>query len=282
MTKKILLKTTINAEDDWHIGRFSLLKSHLEACGHEVTALDRREADGGDVDIALLPNSDFEQLWLFAVDAVDAITDHDAAALRRFRERGGGMLITRDHQDMGASLLKLGDIGEAHHFQANNPEPDVDRRCVDDTDTDYISWPNYHSGANGDFQVIATPVPEHPLVTRPDGAPIRFLPSHPHEGVVSLPENASNYASVIIKSCSLTTGNTFCSAVAFDNVQDELGNTRGRAVAQSTFHHFVDPNLDPTKPLPSFVSEPSGRGIAETPAALIDSLRYIENIARWL
>lgn len=282
MTKKILLKTTIDTEDDWHIGRFSLLKRHLESCGHAVTASDRLDPDGHDVDFAQLPDSDFDQLWLFAVDAEDAITDHDADALRRFRERGGGMLITRDHQDMGASLLKLGDIGAAHHFQDHNPEPDVARHCVDDLETDYISWPNYHTGANGDFQVIETPVPEHPLVLRADGTPIQYLPAHPHEGVVSLPRDATDYASVIITSCSLTTGNAFCSAVAFDAVQDARGNTLGRAVAQSTFHHFVDPNLDPAQPMPSFVSEPSGRGIAESPDALRDSLRYIENIARWL
>ena len=39
---KILLQTTIpTVEDDWHIGRFSLLARHLRDEGHDVTARDR-------------------------------------------------------------------------------------------------------------------------------------------------------------------------------------------------------------------------------------------------
>lgn len=281
-TKTILLKTTIDAEDDWHIGRFSILIRHLESCGHRVFAHDRREVDGADRDLASLKENDVDQVWLFAVDIEDALTPADAAALIAFREQGGGLLITRDHEDMGCSLLQLGDVGEAHHFQTKNPEPDIDRHCVDDTVTDYISWPNYHTGANGDFQTVSTPLRDHPLVLRQNGEPIQYLPAHPHEGVVSLPERAATYAGVVIEGRSRITGNTFGSAVAFDHRVSGSGQRIGRAVAQSTFHHFVDPNLDPSMPSPSFVSEPPGRGITENPTALRDALRYIENIANWL
>ena len=213
--KTILLKTTITAKDDWHIGRFSILKRHLQDCGHHVLAQDRRVAGGNDYDLDSLTENGVDQVWLFAVDIEDALTPDDAAALTAFREQGGGLLITRDHEDMGSSLLQLGDVGEAHHFQTRNPEPNEDRRCVDDTVTDYISWPNYHTGANGDYQTISTPLRDHPLVLRESGEPITYLPSHPHEGVVSRPKRAAGYADVVIEGRSKTTGNVFGSAVAF-------------------------------------------------------------------
>ena len=282
-SKHILLKTTINdVIDDWHIGRFSLLKAHLENCGHRVSAYDRRTNPSNDIDLADLASSDVDQLWLFAVDVVDAITEADAIAIQTFRERGGGLLLTRDHQDLGTSLLKLGLVGHAHHFHACNPEPDPSRHAIDDTVNPDISWPNYHSGANGDYQVVALPNPNHPLVQRADGTPLQFLPTHPHEGVVSVPDAAHGFAKEINRGKSLVTGNEFCCAVAFSEQLSDEGQPLGRTIAQSAFHHFVDPNLDASMPLPSFVSEPSGSGMKDNPQALTDTLRYIENLASWL
>ena len=38
--------------------------------------------------------------------------------------------------------------------------------CADDVETKSISWPNYHSGSNGDFQRITPVGPVHELLTR--------------------------------------------------------------------------------------------------------------------
>jgi hypothetical protein len=74
---KILLQTTIPfAEDDWNIGRFSLLREHLSSLAdangtplYDVVARDREiDANGNDPVIQSLPESDFDELWLFAVD----------------------------------------------------------------------------------------------------------------------------------------------------------------------------------------------------------------------
>lgn len=280
---RILLKTTIpTVEDDWHIGRFTILRDHLTDCGHTVFCQDRRTAGEGDIDLANLLDNQIDQVWLFAVDTVGALSDQDAEAIHAFRAKGGGLLLTRDHEDMGASLLKLGGVGRAHHFNSANCEPDPARRVRDDQATSYISWPNYHSGANGDYQVIETPAIEHPLVSRPDGWPIEFLPAHPHEGVVSVPPDHAGAATEIIRGRSKITGNQFGIAVAFSGEALAGGSPLGRAVAQSTFHHFVDPNLDPDEPLPSFCAEKPGTSMNDNPAALRDSLRYIENLAGWL
>jgi len=87
---------------------------------------------------------------------------------------------------------------------------------------------------------------------------------------------ASGDARVVALGRSVATGNLFNIAVAFER------NGRGRAVVDSSFHHFLDYNLDPRYGCPSFVTEPSRSGMLENPQALADTKAYIENIARWL
>jgi hypothetical protein len=56
----------------------------------------------------------------------------------------------------------------------------------------------------------------------------------------------------------------------------------GRAVAESTFHHFADYNWDLDCGAPSFVSEPPGTQIREDPSRLTAFKDYVRNIADWL
>src|SRR3954471_23289381 len=152
---RILLQTTIPAtEDDWNVGRFSLLREHLESLRDdegralsEVVARDRvTDSDGNDEVLSRLDSTDFGELWLFAVDAGDGLTVADCQGITRFRQRGGGILATRDHQDLGSSLCTLGGVGRAHFFHTQNQDPDESRRAPDNKDAKAPSWPNYHSG----------------------------------------------------------------------------------------------------------------------------------------
>src|SRR5262249_17919726 len=155
----------------------------------DVTARNRETGpDGSDPVLASLDRSTFDELWLFAFDAGDGLSSAECGAISRFRQRGGGILSTRDHQDMGLSLGGVGGIGAAHHSHSRNPEPDPGRCVPDDVATPSITWPNYHSGRNGDCQRIVVPAPEHALLRRPGAAgPIAFFPAHPHEGCVGPP-----------------------------------------------------------------------------------------------
>src|SRR6266498_568569 len=118
MSKRIqvLLQTTIGpVEDDWNIDRFSLLREHLSSITDdqgrtlcEVTARNREIiADGNDEVLSRLDQTEFDELWLFAVDTGDGLTVADCQGITRFRQRGGGILTARDHQDLGTSLCTL-------------------------------------------------------------------------------------------------------------------------------------------------------------------------------
>lgn len=284
---RILLQTTIEpTEDDWSIARFGMLRRHLEGlrdrAGNPLCAVTARDraAPAGENDplISTIDRSDFDELWLFAVDIGNGLNADECAAIGRFRARGGGLMVTRDHMDLGSSVCTLGGVGAAHHFHSKNPNPDEARRCRDDPFTTYIDWPNYHSGANGDFQEIEPEGELHPLLTdteRP-GTALRFFPSHPHEGDVGTPPDDPS-ARVIATGCSKATGTRFNIAVAFERV-----NGAGPAVAESTFHHFCDYNWDPRAGCPSFVDEPPGDGMLTDPEALRQTQAYVRNLALWL
>jgi hypothetical protein len=284
MTVKVLLQTTITpAADDWSIARFSLLAEFLrqqrDSSGQplfDVTARDRDPLGAPDTLLSKLDRSDFSQLWLFAVDVGNGLSAEDCRGIDAFRAKGGGVLVARDHMDLGCSVCGLAGVGAAHHFHTRNVDPLAPAER-DDPFTISISWPNFHSGANGDYQQVEVVEPVHEVLrdaSGPNGA-IRFLPSHPHEGAVSVPAGAR--ARVVARGRSKATGAGFNIAVAFEPDGDA-----GRAIAQSTFHHFADYNWDPRVGAPSFVSEKPGEGMLRNPDARAATERYVRNVALWL
>lgn len=144
---------------------------------------------------------------------------------------------------MGVSMLGLPSVGVYHYFHSQNLDPDESRCCIDDCYTTTISWPNYHSGRNGDYQTITPVGPIHELLRKPDGGVIEFFPAHPHEGGIGVRFDAP-HTRVIATGKSLVTGRTFNLVVVGDRSQSGNGKTPGRLVAQSTFHHLVDYNWD--------------------------------------
>jgi hypothetical protein len=283
---KILLQTTISfTQDDWHIGRFGLLRDYLASLKTPqdtpatlVEARDRAPVGQPDPVLTDLDTSDYDELWLFAVDTGDGLTPEDCQGISRFRKRGGGLLVTRDHNDLGSSVCNLGGIGAAHYFHSKNADPDPARLVNDDQDNPDIQWPNYHSGANGDYQEIRAVGAPHVLLSDPtssDGV-IHYLPSHPHEGGVGAPTDDPT-ARVIATGKSMVTGRDFNLMVAF-----EPSAAGGPAVAESTFHHFVDYNWNLNAGAPSFVTDRPGSKLAGFPRALQETRHYVRNLALWL
>ena len=285
----ILLQTTIPfVEDDWNIGRFSLLREHLASIkngddtpAYKITARNREvNSEGNDVVLSVLDTTDVDELWIFAVDTGDGLTEADCKGISRFHQRGGGIMATRDHADLGSSLCTLGGVGRAHFFHSQHPDPDESRHVRDDQVATTITWPNYHSGSNGDYQKVTAVEPVHELLRRGSGV-IEYFPAHPHEGGVGVPEG-EGCARVIATGRSQVTERDFNLAVVLECRDDGHGNRLGRALAESSFHHFVDYNWDTSKGCPTFLLEPPGDEIHRHPERLQDIKTYVANIARWL
>jgi hypothetical protein len=281
----ILLQTTIEpTENDWHIGRFSMLQAYLASLKaldgsrvFHVTARDRDPIGAPDTVLSTLDRSAYDELWLFAVDVGNGLHEEDCAGILRFRARGSGIMIARDHMDLGCSVCSLGDLGAANVFHTRNtvaatPPP------PDDTSTPEILWPNYHSGANGAVQRVDAALPIHPVMrdSESETGTVRYLPAHPHEGAVVAP--ASNpHARVIATGTSAASGRRFNIAVAF-----ERSAHNGPAIAESTFHHFADYNWDPRRGSPDFVTEMPVHDLPNDPRAMASVHCYVRNIALWL
>ena len=114
------------------------------------------------------------------------------------------------------------------------------------------------------------------MLRDPQGGVLERLPSHPHEGAVGAPPNDPT-ARVIATGTSKATGRRFNIAVAFDGSD---GN--GRALAESTFHHFADYNWDPRLGCPSFVEEAPGDAMLRDPQASRQTRAYMTNLVQWL
>jgi hypothetical protein len=277
---RILLQTTIaDTPDDWNVGRFSLLADELRSAGHEVTARNRDEGHEDSV-LSALDSQRYDQLWLMAVDMGDGLGSGDASGILRFREGGGGILTARDHYDLGSCLRCLGSIGRLNHFHNHNPDPDGQR---DDQDNPEISWPNFHSGANGDYQAVFVGNSVHELLrtSKTRSGRIEWFPAHPHEGAVSAPAVWS-FARNVASGRSAVTGRRFNLAVCLDGERGPDGHVMGRAVAESTFHHFADMNWDIDRGAPSFVTDRPGNEIKEDPLRLKVFMDYVHNVVRWL
>ncbi len=243
MPKKILLQTTIpTTADDWDIARFRLLSEFLDgqrgADGSKlfsVTARDRDAATGPDAVLSRIDASDFDpavafrrgyRRWVVA----GGLRGHQPVPRTRRRSAGH----PRSHGS-GFVGLHLGWRRPGAPFPFQDPEADPGRQKIDDPFTSHILWPNYHSGANGDYQEIASEGAVASGVARPAPAGIRpcvFLPAHPHEGAVSAPPGDAS-ARVIATGAQQSDGIDFNIAVAF-----ERSDGNGPAIAQSTFHHF--------------------------------------------
>jgi hypothetical protein len=274
---RILVQTTILfAEDDWHVGRFSLLVKHLRGVGHEVLARDRATRAGVDDPFLVgLSRNSFDQLWLLAVDVGDGITPAESGSIARFHNVGGGLMLARDHMDLGSSLCGLGGVSTAHYFHTKQQPPETARHR-DDMETIPISWPNFHSGSNGDVQWIEAISPVHAVLRRADGSTLQLLPSHPHEGGVLAPQSEPS-ARIVATGRSSTTGQLFNIAVAFD-----ARSGSGRGWAESTFHHFADYNWNPSLGCPTFVTEKPSSATEDDPSLLDDTKLYVGNLAAWL
>lgn len=235
----ILVQTTLcDGEGEWQIERFSSLVSLLRADGHDVVARNREPAqNGADPVLSSLDTSHFDELWLFAADRGDGLAPADVRGILRFRERGGGILTSRDQENTGLSLLNLGSVGLVNHFRSYNRQPRRQRvrRYLNALDL---------SAQDRTRQRIVPLEPVHELLRtqRSSSGVIEYFPATEHETAISVPPYAP-YARVIAVSGSGSVVNANL-AIVIDDERCYDGTRCGRAVATSCLHHFADDRVD--------------------------------------
>src|SRR6185436_18143467 len=232
-----------------------------------------------------LIKSRYDVVFLFGVasEGVNPLPAAEVEAIAKFMEAGGGVFATGDHETLGASLC--GDVprvramrkwknasspphvSNTNRFSTNLSGPNESEEFSDQSNTQpqrlYI---NFRTVAGG----LGQP---HPLVQLK--APRRVLevfPDHPHEGQcvvpaalnttfqlggVALPEwpndtlGAELRPEIVAMSVSHGDGfdakapltpRLFAAIVAYDGQRAN----KGRVVTDSTWHHFININLDGT------------------------------------
>ncbi len=252
-----------------------------------------------DTSVAL---KDFDQVWLFGIDPAGSISQSEIDAIEAYMDGGGGLFATGDHGSLGkamcGSIPRVKDMRHWDDFPSSNNdinEVSMGGRRRNDTNA---PRPGNTSANTFDHQSDIYPQKigvklfgagflPHPLLSistsiKPTGV-IDIMPDHPHEGECK-PETTFNVKGTVIPTQIIATsfvtgGNTsggkdetdphcFPSISVFDGRPANVG----RIVIDSTWHHFVNINLN-------------GAGSAQgglTNSDFTEIQHYYMNIAKWM
>ena len=245
---------------------------------------------------------DFDQVWLFGISSGGSISAAEISKIETYMDGGGGLFATGDHGSLGSTMCANISRVQDMRYWANTPagstndtnEVSMNGRRRNDTNTPRPgnSIANTFDHQSDEFpQTIAVRTfgagQPHPLLSirtsiRPSGI-IDIMPDHPHEGecapATSFTANGVTVPTQILATSFVNGGNTsgskaptdphcFPSIAAWNG---RLANV-GRIVIDSTWHHFVNINLN-------------GAGSSQnglTNADWIVVRQYFMNIATWM
>lgn len=278
------------------------LAAVLRANGARVDVLHRPVA----FDRTLLDQ--YHEVWflLLSADPADELTSDEAAALRAWMDRGGGVLIAGDHSTRlyRAGVLEYEGVGQAigrrvpraRRMRLWDAPPDDTVDAFDTTDI-ALDRRNDPSAREKDANTQRLLIPlrdgePHPIFVGPGTALLDRWPDHRHEGRVvepgtaDVPDAAPPYRDewlgaqhgpkIVARSVDWRRGESHPVLAVWDGhslppADDGAPRSAGRIVADSSWHHYIDYNLD------SIVAAGAG---PDTDWAKIQAL-YV-NLAAWL
>lgn len=237
-----------------------------------LTRANRFADDGADLTNVTLDQLDlinqYDELWLFGgqEDAPDVrLTPAEISAVTAFMARGGGVLITGDHADLGSAIgSRVPRAGKLRNWNApdsvevgrlstlrHGHTPGFDPLKQSDDVPQELRLRTYPLTGSPWWR---HPTVVHPVMDSPLG-PIDVFPDHGHEGEVVLPSDFPTtewpadgpyqpkpeiVAWGRVVDPSLThVGQEFGVVAAYDG--QRVGY--GRVVADSSWHHWFDVNL---------------------------------------
>ncbi|MGH1364654.1 MAG: hypothetical protein ACRBF0_13920 [Calditrichia bacterium] len=261
----------------------------------KVTLIHRNSDPSADMDNKTLDEIDlekFDELWLFGISSRDLLSADELNVVHDFMDNGGGVLHTGDHASLGKGIA--GSIKRAGTMRMY-PAPaartgEWNNTLRSGTDSNY----NFTDQSDDEPQrvrlkyyptwrwspTLCTRKYPHPILCGKNG-PIRVFPDHQHEGEAIAPTTYPNsewptksgYQPKVevvawgrIEAPDADVGRE----VGLVSVYNGHSADVGRIVADSTWHHWFDINLD------GFAATPVGM----THLSTIE--QYFMNVAAWL
>ena len=244
----------------------------------------------------------FDQVWLFGIDSFGTISSPEINAISAYMDGGGGLFATGDHGSLGKTMCgQIPRVKDMRHWTdtptgSSNDTNEVSMNGRRRNDTN-APLPGNSSATTFNHQSDIYPQKigvkkfgvgflPHPLLSistsiKPSGV-IDIMPDHPHEGEctpeTSFTVNGITIPTQIISTSFVTGGNISGMKDSTDPhcfpsiaVWDGRPANVGRIVIDSTWHHFVNINLDGT-----------GGGAGLTNADFDVVQQYYMNIATWM
>ncbi len=217
----------------------------------------------------------YDQVWLFGIGSNYALGSNENDIIEDYMNKGGGLFATGDHGALGVSLCGgIPRVKDMRYWDHTAPAPESEVSMVEHRRNDTNKLKPGETDTNFTNQEDDIPQTIHakmynglphyllsaPTSIRPSGI-IDIMPDHPHEGEVK-PEiefeviNPKNGNEHTIRTQNIatsfvlggiqsgakapTTPHCFPSIGVFDG---RVANV-GRIVVDSTWHHFVNINLD--------------------------------------
>ncbi len=253
--------------------------------------------------------NEFDQIWLFAILSRDSdnITTSEKKAIATYMNKGGGLFATGDHGQLGRSMC--GDITrvkDMRYWSDTTGDNDTNEVSMTGRRRNDTNRPTHGDARSQYFDNQSDDVPQqiavrtfgqgmpHPLLSiknslRASGI-IDIMPDHPHEGEcapeTSFRVNGIQVATQIIATSFVLGGSTteffgkigtvphcFPSIAVWDGRRAGVG----RIVVDSTWHHFVNTNLNGAE---SGLDNGVQPGLSNADFRVIQ--QYYMNIALWM
>lgn len=257
--------------------------------------------------------NDFDQVWLFGINSGGGLPAAELTLVENYMNGGGGLFAAGDHGSLGSALCgNITRVKDMRHWAdtpagATNDTNEVSMTGRKRNDT---NRPRSGDATSMFFDNQSDNIPQtiavrtfggglpHPLLSirtslRPSGI-IDIMPDHPHEGEckqeTSFTVNGVTVPTQIIATSFVLGGSTtnggnggkaatdphcFPSIAVWDG---RVANT-GRIAVDSTWHHFVNINLNGSG---SAGNDLPGQQSGLTTADFNVVRRYYMNIALWI
>jgi len=244
----------------------------------------------------------YDEVWLFGIRGSEEILeDPEVRALEDFMDAGGGVLTTGDHHYLGLGLSDVKRLRDMRKYPAPKASSSDRYSSLREGQTQGYQFTDqsdrtpqelileYTRSASYYPQLSMVKYP-HPVMCGPEG-PIDVFPDHEHEGAAiepssypssDWPSDSGGYqpkVNVVAHAEAVDTrfnsqGDTWGVVGTYDGHRAEIdGSPVGRIVADATWHHWFDINLD------GFYSP-------QAPPKTKDIIKQIEayylNVAVWL